>query len=104
MTYSAPAVVIGAAISGLVFAYALNRAGIYALVLEASPRVGGVICSERRDGFLLDLGPQSFSGTATLRALCAELGLAEQLLQAPADAPRYVLTNGKLKDVPLNPV
>jgi len=104
MTSSAPAVVIGAGISGLVCAYALKKAGIDALVLEASPRVGGVICSERRDGFLLELGPQSFSGTATLRALCAELGVAEQLLQAPANAPRYVLIGGKLKQVPLNPV
>jgi oxygen-dependent protoporphyrinogen oxidase len=52
----------------------------------------------------LELGPQSFSGTASLRALCAELGLADQLLQAPTDAPRYVLINGKLKEVPLNPV
>src|SRR5712671_4895184 len=104
MTSSAPAVVIGAGISGLVCAYALNKAGVDALLLEASPRVGGVICSERRDGFLLELGPQSFSGTATLRALCAELGLAEQLLQAPANAPRYVLIGSKLKQVPLNPV
>src|SRR6267142_322746 len=64
MTSSAPAVVIGAGISGLVCAYALNKAGIDALVLEASPRVGGVICSERRDGFLLELGPQSFSATS----------------------------------------
>src|ERR1700704_4812570 len=104
MNSSAPAVVIGAGISGLVCAYALNKAGIDVLVLEAASRVGGVICSDRRDGFLLELGAQSFSGTATLRALCAELGLAEQLLQAPANAPRYVLIGGKLKQVPLNPV
>src|SRR5712671_6444147 len=104
MTSSAPAVVIGAGVSGLVCAYALNKAGVDVLVLEAASRVGGAICSERRDGFLLELGPQSFSGTATLRALCAELGVAEQLLQAPANAPRYVLIGGKLKQAPLNPV
>jgi oxygen-dependent protoporphyrinogen oxidase len=104
MTSSAPAIVIGAGISGLVCAYALNKAGIDTLVLEASPRAGGVIRSERRDGFLLELGPQSFSGTASLRALCKELGIADQFLQAPADAPRDVLIDGKLKEVPLNPV
>jgi oxygen-dependent protoporphyrinogen oxidase len=104
MTSSAPAVVIGGGISGLVCAYALNKAGVETLVLEASPCAGGVICSERRDGFLLELGPQSFSATASLRALCAELGLADQLLHAPADAPRYVLIDGELKEVPLNPV
>jgi oxygen-dependent protoporphyrinogen oxidase len=103
MTSSTPAVVIGAGISGLVCAHALNKRGVDALVLEASPRAGGAICSERRDDFLLELGPQSFSGTASLRALCAELGLADNLLKAPASAPRYVLISGKLKEVPLNP-
>jgi oxygen-dependent protoporphyrinogen oxidase len=102
MTSSAPVVVIGGGISGLVSAYALSKAGIDVLVLEASPRPGGVICSERRDGFLLELGPQSFSGTPTLRALCQELGIPGQFLQAPADAARYVLIDGALKEVPLN--
>jgi protoporphyrinogen/coproporphyrinogen III oxidase len=104
MTSSAPAVVIGGGISGLVCAYALNKSGIDAVVLEASPRAGGVISSERRDGFLLELGPQSFSGTASLRAFCAELGIAGQLLQARSDAPRYILIDGVLKKVPVNPL
>jgi oxygen-dependent protoporphyrinogen oxidase len=103
MTSLAPAVVIGGGISGLVCAYALNKTGINAVVLEASSRAGGMICSERRAGFLLELGPQSFSGNAGLRALCEELEIVDQLLQAPANAPRYVLINGVLKAVPLNP-
>jgi protoporphyrinogen/coproporphyrinogen III oxidase len=104
MTSSVPAVVIGGGISGLVCAYFLNKAGIVTSVLEASPVAGGMIRSERRDGFLLELGPQSFSGTAGLRALCAELGIADQFLEAPSRAPRYVLIDGALKSVPLNPV
>jgi oxygen-dependent protoporphyrinogen oxidase len=103
MTSSAPAIVVGAGISGLVCAYALSKAGIHAHVLEASPRAGGAIGSERRDEFLLELGPQSFSGTAALRDLAADLEIADQLLQAPANAPRYVLINGALRAVPLNP-
>jgi protoporphyrinogen/coproporphyrinogen III oxidase len=103
MTSSAPAIVVGAGISGLVCAYALSKAGIHAHVLEASPRAGGAIGSERRDEFLLELGPQSFSGTAALRDLSADLEIADQLLQAPANAPRYVLINGALRAVPLNP-
>src|SRR6266436_6124419 len=103
MTSSVPAVVVGAGISGLVCAYSLHKAGVDAQVLEASPRAGGVIASEVRDGFLLELGPQSFSGTAVLRSLCQELGIENQLIQAPADAPRYVLIDGKLKAVPLSP-
>ena len=103
MTSSVPAIVVGAGVSGLACAYALRKAGIDAEVLEASSRPGGVIASEVRDGFLLELGPQSFSGTATLRSLCAELGIVDQLVEAPPRAPRYVLINGTLRAVPLNP-
>jgi len=103
MTSSVPAVVVGAGISGSVCAYALHKAGVDAQVLEASPRAGGVIASEVRDGFLLELGPQSFSGTAVLRSLCTELGIADQLIEAPAAAPRYVLIDGALRAVPLDP-
>jgi oxygen-dependent protoporphyrinogen oxidase len=103
MTSSAPVIVVGGGISGLVCAYALKQAGVEVLALESSHTAGGLIYSEKRDGFLLELGPQSFSGTAAVRALCAELGVADQLLEAPANAPRYVLIDGALKAVPLKP-
>ena len=104
MTRHVPALVIGGGVSGLVCSYALQKAGVEVLLVEASERAGGVINSIHRDGFLLELGPQSFSGTAQLRTLCAELGIADQLLEAPRRAPRYVLVNGRLRRVPLNPV
>lgn len=103
MTLHVPALVVGGGISGLVCAYALRKAGVAAQLLEASPRPGGVIHSERREGYLLELGPQSFSGTPQLRALCAELGIETDLVQAPPRAPRYVLVDGALRPVPLNP-
>ena len=103
MTSSASVIVVGGGISGLVCAHALSKAGIQVLLLEASQHAGGMIASENHDGFLLELGPQSFSGTAGLLDLCEELGIADQLLRAPASAPRYVLINGALKAVPLNP-
>jgi oxygen-dependent protoporphyrinogen oxidase len=103
MTSSVPAIVVGGGISGLVCAYALSKLGVEAQVLEASRHAGGLIASERRDGFLLEMGPQSFSGTAALRSLCAELGIADQLVQAPAQAPRYVLIDNALRAVGLNP-
>jgi len=95
--------VVGGGISGLVCAYALRKAGIDAQLVEASPRPGGVIHSVTRDGFLLELGPQSFSGTPALRELCAELGVSKELLQAPPHAPRFVLIDGKLRPVPMSP-
>src|SRR6266852_4581297 len=103
MTSRIPAIVVGGGVSGLVCAYALRNAGVEALVVEASARAGGVIRSERREGFLLELGPQSFSGTAALRKLCADLGIEEQLVEAPGRAPRYVLVDDKLVAVPMSP-
>jgi protoporphyrinogen/coproporphyrinogen III oxidase len=103
VTRHVPALVVGGGISGLVCAFALRKAGIDAHLVEASPRPGGVIDSVARDGFLLELGPQSFSSTPALNELCADLGVSNELLQAPPHAPRYVLIDGKLRPVPMSP-
>lgn len=103
MSAHSSALVVGAGISGLVCAYALRKAGIDAQIVEASDRPGGVIRSERRDEYLLELGPQSFAGTRSLRQLCRELGIENELLEAPGEAPRFVLIGGALREVPLSP-
>jgi protoporphyrinogen/coproporphyrinogen III oxidase len=103
VTSHVQALVIGGGISGLVCACALKKAGVEVQLLEASPRPGGVIHSTTRDGFLFELGPQSFSATAQLRQLCQDLAISGQILQAPPHAPRYVVINGKLQPVPLSP-
>jgi protoporphyrinogen/coproporphyrinogen III oxidase len=103
MTSHFPVLIVGAGISGLTCAYYLRKSGIDAHFVEASPRPGGVIRSERRDGFLLELGPQSFSGTSRLLDLCRDLGIEDELLEAPSHAPRFLLINGHLKPAPLSP-
>ncbi len=103
MATHVPVLIIGAGISGLALAYYLRKSSIDAQLLEASPRPGGVIRSERRDGFLLELGPQSFSGTPQLLDLSRELGIQNELLEAPPRAPRFLLLDGQLKPAPLSP-
>jgi protoporphyrinogen/coproporphyrinogen III oxidase len=103
MTHHVPALIVGGGISGLVCAHALRKAGMDALLVEASGRPGGSIHSLPRDGYLLELGPQSFSSTPPLLALFAELGIEADLVQAPSYAPRYILVGGALKQVPLSP-
>jgi protoporphyrinogen/coproporphyrinogen III oxidase len=103
MATRVPVLIVGAGISGLTCAYYLRKSGIDAQVVEASPRPGGVLRSERRDGFLLELGPQSFSGTPQLLDLCRDLGIESELVEAPHSAPRFLLIKGQLKPAPLSP-
>src|SRR5207244_10947388 len=91
VTRHVPALVGGGGSSGLVCALAVRKAGIEAQLVEASARPGGVINSVTRDGFLLELGPQSFSGTAQLHQLCEDLGISDQVVLSPPRLPRYIM-------------
>ena len=84
-------------------AHSLQKAGVDTLLVEASDRVGGSIRTERHDGYLLELGPQSFSGTAQMLQMFDEIGIRQQVVQAPVRAPRYVLVNGALQKAPMSP-
>jgi oxygen-dependent protoporphyrinogen oxidase len=103
VTRETTALIVGAGISGLVFAYALKKAGIETVLLEASHEPGGIIRSQRLDGYLVERGPQSFSETSALRQLCVELSIESKIIRAPSKAPRYVLLGGVLRQVPLTP-
>jgi oxygen-dependent protoporphyrinogen oxidase len=98
-----PVLVIGGGISGLACAYHLQQAGIPVRALEAGSRPGGVIATEKKDGFRFELGPQSFLSTAPLVGLVDALGLKDQLLHANPRAPRYILVGGRLVAAPLAP-
>src|SRR5688572_33045378 len=74
-------VVIGAGISGLAAAYGAQKAGAEVTVVEASSRAGGVLHTEKRDGFLLELGPDCFvSNKPSGVELCRELGIEHELI------------------------
>jgi oxygen-dependent protoporphyrinogen oxidase len=103
MSTQVQALVVGAGISGLTTAYALQKSGVSTFVFEAASRPGGVIQSIQREGFLIECGPQSFSGNPSLTAICQDLGILDQRLLADPKAPRYVLIDGKLQNVPMGP-
>jgi protoporphyrinogen/coproporphyrinogen III oxidase len=103
MSTQVQALVVGAGISGLTAAYALKKSGVATLLLEASSRPGGVIQSIQRDGFLVECGPQSFNSNIAITSLCKDLGLLDQHIFADPKAPRYVLIDGKLQNVPMGP-
>lgn len=101
-------VVVGGGIAGLAAAYTLDRLARQASfplrlsVLEASERWGGKIRTERRDGFVIEAGPDTFVSTKPWAvSLAGELGLAGRLIGAStAQRKVYVLHRGALKEVP----
>jgi len=104
MSTQVQALVVGAGVSGLATAYALQKARVNTLVVEAAARPGGMIRSVQRDGYLLECGPQSFSGNSSITSICTDLGLLDERLLADPRAPRFVLINGALQEVPMNPL
>src|SRR5271156_3741010 len=103
MRMNVQTLVVGAGISGLSVAYALQKQGVDVRLVESSPHPGGVIRTIRRDGYLLECGPQSFSGNSRINAICTDLGLLPNRLTADPRSPRYVLIDGRLRAVPASP-
>jgi len=103
MSEAAPVIVIGGGISGLACSYRICQSGMPVKVIESRDRVGGLIGTVERDGFVFDSGPQSFQGTDALLALAREVGLENDLQHADPRAPRYVLMHGKLQQIPMSP-
>ncbi len=98
-------VVAGGGISGLCTAHFLKKRGHDVTVVEPLDRVGGVLRSDRIDGFLCEGGAQSIlSGEPETADLIADLDLASEVEEAlPAAKHRYVFWQGKLRAVPAGP-
>jgi oxygen-dependent protoporphyrinogen oxidase len=97
--------VVGAGIAGLTAAYRLKRKGYRVVVYEASERAGGVIRTERRDGYLAELGPNSMTAAgAAVAELVTQLGLDASRVEAQREAKkRYIVRKGKLVPLPTSP-
>ena len=97
--------IVGAGISGLCSAYWLDKNGFDVQVFEKDDRIGGSIITEKEEGYLIDLGPNSALETSdTLRELIRDLGLEEQKVYGnKASNNRYVVRDGKLHPIPMSP-
>ncbi len=98
--------VVGAGISGLAAAHALHRAGHDVLVLERSANTGGRIHTERRDGFLVEHGPNSMVAPApAAEQLIAALGLAGRRIERGEQVRnRYLVRDGRAQALPIDPL
>src|ERR1035437_4860691 len=71
-------------------------------LMERRDRMGGVILTERPDGFVLEGGPDSFlTQKPAALELCRALGLADQVIPSNDHQRKtYILQKGKLKELP----
>jgi len=95
--------VIGGGLAGLNAAYQAKRAGAEVRVLEAADRVGGVVHSQREEGFLYELGPNTLMNREPeFQQLLADLDLTDETVEAaPAAQERFIVREGKLVPVPM---
>src|SRR5215813_6836129 len=97
-------IIVGAGISGLSCAWTLKKLGIEAVILEETARAGGVIQTEKIDGYQVERGPNSFQSAPPALRLVEEAGLWDDLLPPSPNAPRFVYWNRKLRKIPFGPL
>jgi oxygen-dependent protoporphyrinogen oxidase len=93
-------VIVGAGITGLTAAYELTRRGRSVAVLEAAPRAGGLIRTERAEGFTIEAGPDSLLAAKPAGLeLVRELGLEADVLRVRTPGA-FVWREGRLYRLP----
>ncbi len=97
-------IVLGAGISGLACAHQLKEKAplLRVLVIDSASRIGGTIQTTKRDGFIIERGPDSWvSEKKEAIELIQKLGLEDKLIST-ADTNRrsFILRNGRLRAVP----
>lgn len=97
---------VGGGITGLSAAYFLQKQAreqslpIEIKLIEASSRLGGVIQTVRKDGYVIEKGPDSIISTkkSGLR-LIEEVGLKDEVIYNSA-GKSFILANGNLHSIP----
>lgn len=99
--------IVGGGISGVTAAWALSReqlAGraVEFVLFEAGARLGGTVETVRRDGFVMECGPDSWvTEKPWARELAGELGLGDEVMASNDGIRRtYLLWGGRLVALP----
>ena len=97
-----PVAIVGGGITGLTAAYTLHKNGIPFILYEASPRFGGSLLTEQKDGVIIEGGADSWITAKPWAAdLARDLGIADQLMSSnDAERATYILRSGELIPMP----
>jgi oxygen-dependent protoporphyrinogen oxidase len=101
-------VIIGGGITGLAAAHRIveqvraSGEAVDLKLLEAGSRLGGIVQTQERDGFLIENGPDSFiSEKPAALELAKRLGLKSHLIETNQEHRRsFIVRKGKLLPVP----
>jgi len=108
VTLPARVVVVGAGVAGLAAAHrvcelaAASGTTVKLTVCDAAWRPGGVVASERIDGFVVEHGADSFlTEKPWAMALCERLGITGELISTqPGERRTWVVHEGRLHPLP----
>jgi protoporphyrinogen/coproporphyrinogen III oxidase len=97
--------IVGGGLSGLATAYQLATDGVAFTLFEASPRLGGIIETVHRQGFVIECGPDSWvTEKPWARELAVELGLEDQIIPSNDQWRRTFVQRGSDRQTHLVPI
>jgi oxygen-dependent protoporphyrinogen oxidase len=97
--------IVGGGLSGLATAYQLACEGIEFTLFEASRRLGGIIETVRRQGFVIECGPDSWvTEKLWARELAVELGLEAEVIPSNDQWRRTYVQQGAERQTQLVPI
>ena len=97
--------IVGGGIAGLATAYQLASDGVEFTLFEASERLGGIVETVHRNGFIIECGPDSWvSEKPWARELAVELGLEDQIIPSNDQWRRTYVLQGSTRQTQLVPI
>ena len=88
--------IAGGGLAGLATAYQLACDGVEFTLFEASGRLGGIVETVRREGFVIECGPDSWvTEKPWARELAVELGLEDQIILSNDQWRRTYVQHGR---------
>lgn len=99
-------IIIGSGISGLTSAFWLKKSGLEICVIEKEDLPGGSIKTIKKEGFLVELGPNTvLDNSPYLKEIVKGLNIEESLIYAKKiNKKRYIYKESKLLALPSNPI